>query len=57
MYKKDNRPTVFHWSSTVSGGLASLWAFCQKRTNHHVRKCCVKSLMLTLSLHWPDSPS
>jgi len=37
--------------------LAVLRAFCQWKTNHQVRRRCVKGLMLTLSLHWPDCAS
>ena len=36
-YENDN--ITFHWSSAVSGGLALLWAFCQWKIEHQVRKC------------------
>ena len=34
----------------MSGGLALLRAFCQRKTNHQIRKCCVTGLILMLSL-------
>ena len=30
----------------MSGGLASLQAFCQWKIEHQVRKCCMKGLIL-----------
>jgi len=45
-YKNGN--TAFHQSSAVSGGLALLRFFCQRKIKHQVRMFCVKGKGLML---------
>ena len=41
-----NYHIAFHRSSAVPGSLALLRAFCQWKTEHQIKKCCVKGLIL-----------
>jgi len=35
-----------YYNIVVSGGLALLRAFCKWKTEHQIKKCCVKGLIL-----------